>query len=49
MAQKAKKNKKEVNNSFDFALFVIVLILLGMRNNNGTIGKFAIIIINNRK
>ena len=49
MTQKAKKNKKEVNKSFDFVLFIIVLILVCMRNYNGIISKFSIIIINNGK
>lgn len=49
MVQKAKKNKKELNKSFDFVLFIIVLILICMRNNNGIISKFTIFTIHNRK
>lgn len=49
MAQKVKKDKKEVNKSFDFVLLIIVLILLGMRNYNGAFSKLTICTFTNWK
>ncbi len=32
-----KSNKRKVNSSFDFILFITVLVLLALRNYNGII------------
>ena len=46
---KKKIKTKETNNSFDFILFITVLLLLALRDYYGFISKFTIITCNYRK
>ena len=48
-SKKNKSKNKKVNKPFDFLLLIIVLILLGMRNNNGSFCELTISTCNNRK